>query len=49
MPIVGEDVRIQWVDEAVEVARRIGEEEGWEHAPWEALLDELIAMEGTGP
>ena len=49
VPPVGEDVHILWVEEAVDVARRIGEEEGWEHAPWEALLDELIAMEGAAP
>jgi hypothetical protein len=46
-PVVGEDVHVQWVEEAVDVACRLGEESGWQHAHWEALLDELIAMEGT--
>jgi hypothetical protein len=37
-----EDVRIQWVENAVAVARRLGEDDGWENSPWEALLIELI-------
>jgi hypothetical protein len=37
-----EDVRIQWVENAVAVAKRIGEDDGWDHSPWEALLTELI-------
>ena len=37
-----EDVRIAWVDNAVAVAKRLGEEDGWENAPWEALLTEMI-------
>lgn len=37
-----EDVRIQWVESAVAVAERLGEEDGWENSPWEALLTELI-------
>jgi len=41
----GEDVRIQWVEDAVAVAKTLGEEDGWDKSPWEALLDELIAME----
>jgi hypothetical protein len=40
MPI--EDVRIEWVQDAVAVARRLGEEDGWENSPWEALLVEMI-------
>jgi len=36
------DVRIQWVENAVAVAKRIGEDDGWTHCPWEALLTELI-------
>ena len=47
MPAVGQDVRNLWVEDAVDVARRIGEEEGWDHFPWEELLDELITMEGS--
>jgi hypothetical protein len=37
-----EDVRIQWVEDAVAVAKTLGEEDGWQHSPWEALLTELI-------
>jgi hypothetical protein len=42
-----EDVHIQWVENAVTVAEKIGTEDGWGNAPWEALLDELIAMDRT--
>jgi len=38
-----EDVRIQWVENAVAVAKTLGEDDGWDHSPWEALLKELIA------
>lgn len=37
-----EDVRIEWVENAVAVAKRLGEEDGWEISHWEALLTELI-------
>jgi hypothetical protein len=37
-----EDVRIQWVENAVAIATRLGEEDGWENSPWEALFIELI-------
>jgi hypothetical protein len=37
-----EDVRIQWVQDAVAVARTLGEEDGWHNSPWGALLAELI-------
>lgn len=42
MPL--EDVRIEWVQEAVTVARRLGEEDGWENSPWESLLVDLIEV-----
>jgi hypothetical protein len=42
-----EDVRIEWTENAVAVAKAIGEETGWEHSPWEALLVELIAITGS--
>ncbi len=42
-----EDIHILWVEDAVAVAEKIGEEDGWENSPWEALLDELIGMEKT--
>ena len=41
------DIEIEWVEDAVEVAKLVGEADGWEHAPWESLLVELIAMEPT--
>jgi hypothetical protein len=37
-----EDVRIQWVEDAVAVAKKLGEEDGWDKSPWESLLTELI-------
>ena len=37
-----EDVRIEWAEDAVAVAKKLGEEDGWENSPWEALLTELI-------
>jgi hypothetical protein len=37
-----EDVRIEWVQDAVAVAKKLGEEDGWEKSPWESLLMELI-------
>lgn len=42
-----EDVRIQWVENAVAVAKRLGEEDGWQNSPWEALLVELIEYKET--
>jgi hypothetical protein len=39
-----EDVHIQWVEDAVTVAKTLGEEDGWDKSPWEALLAELIEM-----
>ena len=40
-----EDIHIQWVEDAVTVAQTLGEEDGWEKSPWQALLSELIQME----
>jgi hypothetical protein len=42
-----EDVRIEWVENAVAVAKRLGEEDGRGHSPWEELLTELIDEKGT--
>ena len=39
------DVHIQWIEDAVLVAKTLGEEDGWDHSPWEDLLQELIEME----
>ncbi len=41
------DIEFEWVDDAVEVAKLVGETDGWGHAPWESLLVELIDMEHT--
>lgn len=44
-----QDIEIEWIEDAAQVARAIGEADGWEHAPWEGLLSELIEMEpGSG-
>ena len=43
----GEDMHIQWVEDAVTVAKNLGEEDGWDHSPWEDLLEDLIEMGGT--
>ena len=40
-----EDVEIEWVEDAIDVAHHVGSALGWEHAPWAQLLNELIAME----
>jgi hypothetical protein len=42
----GRDVEIQWIEDAVAVAKNVGETDGWDHAPWEDLLVSLIDMEG---
>ena len=39
-----EDVHIQWVEDAVLVAKALGEEDGWDKSPWEQLLGELVEM-----
>jgi hypothetical protein len=43
------DIEIEWVQDAVHVAKLVGEAEGWDDAPWEDLLVELIAMEPSNP
>jgi hypothetical protein len=40
-----EDIHIQWVEDAVSVAKTLGEEDGWEKSPWEALLGQLVEMD----
>jgi hypothetical protein len=39
-----EDVKIEWTQEAVTIAKAIGEEDGWDASPWESLLVELIHL-----
>jgi len=40
----GEDIHIQWVEDAVTVAKNLGEEDGWDHSPWQDLLHALIEI-----
>jgi hypothetical protein len=42
-----EDVRIEWVENAVSVAKHLGEEDGWANSPWEELLKEMIDYKTT--
>jgi hypothetical protein len=44
-----EDIKILWTEEAVSVAKALGEEDGWERSPWEELLVELIGIETPHP
>ncbi len=41
----GEDIHIQWVEDAVTVAKTLGEDDGWDKSPWEDLLGDLITIE----
>jgi hypothetical protein len=41
----GEDIHIQWVEDAVTVAQALGEEDGWSKSPWESLLADLIKID----
>jgi hypothetical protein len=40
----GEDAEIQWVDDAVAVAKVEGERVGWASVPWESLLKEMLGV-----
>jgi hypothetical protein len=40
-----QDTKIQWTEDAVAVARALGEQDGWDASPWEALLVELIGID----
>ena len=40
-----EDIHIRWIEDAAQVAQTLGEEDGWDHSPWEELLQQLIDME----
>ena len=42
-----EEIRIQWVEDAIDVAAKLGEEDGWQSSPWESLLQELLRMEAS--
>jgi len=41
---VGDDVRIQWTENAADVLKKLAEEDGWEKSPWGELLTELIDL-----
>jgi hypothetical protein len=40
----GQDAEIQWVDDAVAVAKAEADRSGWEAVPWEELLDQMLAV-----
>ena len=40
----GQDVEIQWVDDAVAVAREQATSDGWDSVKWEDLLKEMLAV-----
>jgi hypothetical protein len=40
----GEDVEIQWVDDAVAIAKAEGQRAGWDSVPWEDLLKEMLSV-----
>jgi hypothetical protein len=40
-----ENVHIQWVEDAIAVAKTLGEEDGWSESPWQELLQELVNMQ----
>ena len=42
----GEDIEIQWVDDAVAIARTEGQRAGWDSVPWEDLLKEMLGVVG---
>jgi hypothetical protein len=44
----GQDVEIQWVDDAVAVAEAEGERSGWASVPWEDLLKEMLSVAPPG-
>jgi|ERR1035441_367815 hypothetical protein len=40
----GQDAEIQWVDDAVAVAKAEAERTGWDSVPWEDLLKEMLSV-----
>lgn len=40
----GEDIEIQWVDDAVAIAKTEGQRAGWDSVPWEDLLKEMLGV-----
>lgn len=39
------DVEVRWVDQALQTASAVAEDQGWEAVPWEQLVEELVALE----
>ena len=42
------DVELSWVDDALQAAKAVADQSGWDSVPWEQLLEELIAIEPSG-
>ena len=40
----GQDAEIQWVDDAVAIAKDEADRSGWDAVPWEDLLKEMLAV-----
>jgi hypothetical protein len=40
----GQDVEIQWVDDALAVAKAEAERSGWASVPWEDLLKQILSV-----
>jgi|SRR5665213_738533 len=40
----GQDAEIQWVDDAVSIAKDEADRSGWDAVPWEDLLKEMLAV-----
>jgi hypothetical protein len=40
----GQDAEIQWVDDAVAIAKDEADRSGWDTVPWEDLLQEMLAV-----
>jgi hypothetical protein len=40
----GQDVEIQWVDDALAVAKAEADRSGWASVPWEELLNEMLSV-----
>jgi hypothetical protein len=40
----GQDVELQWVDDALAVAKAEAERSGWASVPWENLLKEMLSV-----
>jgi hypothetical protein len=42
---IGDDIRTGWIENATDVIRYSGEDDGWENSQWENLLLELIEVQ----